>query len=65
MDVDVEANWRIVATARSTRARFFVTASITSLIGWDRMHEYLLLCITTHSYVGALHIFNVGEDRAV
>ena len=31
-----------------------------STIGRDHMQDYLLQCITTHAYVRALHIFNMG-----
>jgi len=53
-------SWWIVVTVQSARDENFVTIAITSLIGWDRMQEYFLICITTHAYVRELHIFS-GE----
>jgi len=58
-------NWWTVVTTRSTRAKFFATAAITSVIGWGGAQEYLLPCIAARFNVGALHAFNMGEDRAV
>ena len=64
MDAGVEVKLVVFTTARSANTGFFVTTTITSLIGWDRMLKYLLSCIIVHIYVEVLYICNVLEHKA-
>ena len=45
VDARVEAEWWAVVKTRSARARSFVMATITFVIGWGGRWEYPLSCI--------------------